>query len=48
LAEWELLSIVNPEKTKDLVVSLNQLKILSFSEKEEWTLTPKYNIGKKS
>ena len=36
------------EKTKDPVVSLNQLKILSFSEKEEWTLTPKYNIGKKS
>ena len=48
LAEWELLTIVEPEKTKDPVVSLNQLKILSFSEKEEWTLTPKYNIGKKS
>ena len=41
-------TIVEPEKTKDHVVSLNQLKILSFSEKEEWTLTPKYNIGKKS
>ena len=48
LAEWELLSIVDPERTKDPVVSLNQLKILSFSEKDEWTLTPKYNIGKKS
>ena len=48
LAEWELLTIVEPEKTKDPIVSLNQLKILSFSEKEEWTLTPKYNIGKKS
>ena len=48
LSEWELLSIVNPESTKDPVVSLNQLKILSFSEKEDWLLTPKYNIGKKS
>ena len=36
------------EKTKDPILPLNQLKILSFSEKEEWTLTPKYNIGKKS
>ncbi len=48
LSEWELLSIVNPDSTKDPVVSLNQLKILSFSEKEDWLLTPKYNIGKKS
>lgn len=47
LAEWELLSLVEPLKTKDPILPLNQLKIISFGEKNEWTLTPKYNIGKK-
>ena len=48
LEEWNLVKLVDVEKTKDPTLPLNQLKILSFSEKEEWTLTPKYNIGKKS
>ena len=48
LEEWSLVKLVDQEKTKDPTLPLNQLKILSFSEKEEWTLTPKYNIGKKS
>ena len=48
LAEWDLVGLVNPTKTEEPTLPLNQLKILSFSEKEEWTLTPKYNIGKKS
>ena len=48
LEEWSLVKLVDVEKTKDPTLPLNQLKILSFSEKEEWTLTPKYNIGKKS
>ena len=48
LAEWDLVGLVNPSKTEQPTLPLNQLKILSFSEKEEWTLTPKYNIGKKS
>ena len=48
LEEWSLVKLVEEEKTKDPILPLNQLKILSFSEKEEWTLTPKYNIGKKS
>ena len=47
LAEWDLVGLVNPSKTEEPTLPLNQLKILSFSEKEEWTLTPKYNIGKK-
>ena len=33
--------------TEELVVPLNQLKILSFKEKEDWNLTAKYNIGSK-
>tara|TARA_Y100000004_G_scaffold153877_1_gene177837 strand:- start:62 stop:460 length:399 start_codon:yes stop_codon:yes gene_type:complete len=48
LEEWNLVKLVDVEKTKEPTLPLNQLKILSFSEKDEWTLTPKYNIGKKS
>lgn len=47
LEEWELVKLVNPEKSKDPVASLNQIKIISFKEKDEWELTVKYNIGKK-
>ena len=47
LAEWELVSLVEPDKSEELTVPLSQLKILSFKEKDEWELTPKYNIGNK-
>tara|TARA_B100001057_G_scaffold266059_2_gene266305 strand:- start:2775 stop:3179 length:405 start_codon:yes stop_codon:yes gene_type:complete len=47
LEEWELVKIVDPSKTKDPVASLNQIKIISFKEKNDWELTVKYNIGKK-
>jgi len=29
------------------VAPLSQIKVLSYSEKEDWTLETKYNIGKK-
>lgn len=45
LEEWELVKIVDTEKTKDPVASLNQIKIISFKEKDDWELTVKYNIG---
>ena len=45
LAEWGLIKLINPEKSSELVVPLNQLKILSYKEKDEWELTAKYNIG---
>ena len=47
LTEWNLIKLVNSEQTSTLVVPLNQLKILSYKEKEEWVLTAKYNIGNK-
>ncbi len=47
LVEWNLIQLVNSEKTATLVVPLNQLKILAYKEKEEWVLTAKYNIGNK-
>ena len=47
LAEWGLIKLNAPDRTAEDVVPLNQLKILSFKEKDEWTLTAKYNIGNK-
>tara|TARA_R100000697_G_scaffold35038_1_gene46649 strand:- start:1677 stop:2084 length:408 start_codon:yes stop_codon:yes gene_type:complete len=47
LDEWELCEIVHPEKTKDPVLSIKQLKIISHKEKQDWELCPKYHIGKK-
>ena len=46
LQEWGLVSIVSND-TDDNVAPLNQIKILPYSEKEDWELIPKYNIGKK-
>ena len=47
LAEWELIDIVNTERTNDIVAPLNQIKIIAHKEKNEWKLEAKYNIGKK-
>ena len=48
LVDWGLVSIStdSKEKIKDLA-PLNQIKVLSFKEKGEWTLESKYNIGRK-
>ena len=47
LTEWGLIKLINPNESEELVVPLNQLKILSFKEKDQWELCPKYNIGNK-
>ena len=44
LHEWELVSLVIPEKAQP-TVPIRQLKILPFGEKEEWDLQAKYSIG---
>lgn len=46
LAEWGLVSIVETQPL-DPIAPLSQIKILPFKEKGDWTLTAKYNIGKK-
>ena len=46
LAEWGLVNLIN-EDSKDPVAPLSQIKVLPYKEKDEWTLTAKYNIGKK-
>jgi 2-polyprenyl-6-methoxyphenol hydroxylase-like FAD-dependent oxidoreductase len=47
IADWGLITIVNPEKITD-IAPLNQIKVLSYKDKSEWTLETKYNIGKKT
>ena len=48
IAEWGLVTIVDPDKTKEPVAPLSQIKILPHKEKNEWELVAKYNIGRKS
>lgn len=45
LAEWGLLNIVHPEAVTSPIVPLNHIKILKYSEKNEWKLVQKYNVG---
>jgi len=47
LAEWGLIGLVDPAKSKEPVVPVSYLKILPFGEKKDWELVPKYNIGRK-
>jgi len=44
LSDWGLIEISS--EVTDLA-PLNQIKVLSFKDKGEWTLESKYNIGKK-
>jgi len=46
LSDWGLITVVDAERIADLA-PLNQIKVLSFKEKGEWTLESKYNIGRK-
>tara|TARA_B100000003_G_scaffold64121_1_gene57321 strand:+ start:52 stop:477 length:426 start_codon:yes stop_codon:yes gene_type:complete len=46
LSDWGLITVVNVDKIADLA-PLNQIKVLSFKEKNDWTLESKYNIGRK-
>ena len=44
LGDWGLVEI---KGTTEPAAPLSQIKIISFKEKDEWTLETKYNIGKK-
>jgi hypothetical protein len=46
LQDWALIDIVQKEKAENKA-PLSQIKVLPFKEKKEWTLSAKYNIGKK-
>jgi hypothetical protein len=44
LSDWGLVSIVNPDQSKDKA-PLRQIKIIPHREKANWELLPKYSIG---
>ena len=46
LADWGLITVIDAEKIQD-IAPLNQIKVLSYKDKGDWTLETKYNIGKK-
>ena len=46
LDEWGLVSLANPIDNS-MLAPLNQIKIIPFREKDNWSLVAKYNIGKK-
>ena len=44
LRDWGLVEVLG---VAEPVAPLSQIKVLSYSEKSDWTLETKYNIGKK-
>ena len=44
LGDWGLVDV---KGDLEPIAPLSQIKIISFKEKDEWTLETKYNIGKK-
>lgn len=47
LQDWNLVTIMDKESLENCVI-LSQIKILSYKEKSDWTLTSKYSIGTKN
>lgn len=48
LAEWGLITIVNPDVVDSQRAPMSQIKIIPHRDKANWTLVPKYAIGKKA
>ena len=46
LKDWGLVKLLD-ESIEDDMAPMSQIKILSFKEKDEWTLVTKYNIVRK-
>lgn len=47
LEEWGLLDVVDKSKIESPRTPMNQIKVIPFREKAEWTLEQKYSIGSK-
>lgn len=45
LNDWGLIDVVNKEQIQEQL-PMNQIKIISYADKDNWVLTAKYNIGK--
>lgn len=46
LVDWGLVELLEEEKIMD-IAPLNQIKVIAYKEKSDWTLEQKYNIGSK-
>jgi len=47
LVDWGLISVVSEDSILN-IAPLNQIKVLPYKEKHEWTLEQKYNIGSRN
>jgi hypothetical protein len=47
LAQWKLVTLLDPAKSSDPVVPVSKIKILTYRDKVNWELIPKYTIGKR-
>lgn len=47
LEEWGLVAVVDPARFEEPRAKLGSIRILPFSEKQDWILESKYTIGKK-
>jgi hypothetical protein len=45
LAQWKLVTLVDPSKIEEPNAPLSQIKIIPYKEKTNWKLTTKYSIG---
>ena len=42
------MSVVSTDRVNDIAFNpLNQIKVISYKEKNDWNLETKYNIGKR-
>ena len=48
IAEWNLVKLKDPEKSKAPVAPIGWIKIITHKDKGEWELVAKYNIGRKT
>jgi len=46
IADWGLIQLQDASSISD-IAPLNQIKVLSYKDKNDWILESKYNIGKK-
>lgn len=46
LEEWGLCKVLDKTKIENPKVTINQIKIIPYKEKDDWILESKYSIGK--
>lgn len=47
LEDWGLVTVIEPERIA-MLAPMSSVKILSFKDKEKWTMVAKYTIGTKT